>query len=119
MRIPDGATLLDDSLRPDIVPIAFGLNHTDSNQHINSLVYPRLFEGAALRRLSTHGVPSKLLARHVEIAYRKPFFVGQIARIHLQAFDSDEGLGVVGCFTEEKDSTTAKAHCYIRMHFSK
>ncbi len=29
----------------------FGLMHTDSNQHVNPLVYPRLFEEAVVRRL--------------------------------------------------------------------
>ncbi len=44
---------------PGSDPVAFGLDHTDGNQHVNSLVYPRLFAEAALRRLGArpqHGV---------------------------------------------------------------
>ena len=40
--LPEGAVPLDYCLRVHPTPIAFGLAHTDSNQHVNSLVYPHL-----------------------------------------------------------------------------
>lgn len=55
----------------------FGLMHTDSNQHVNSLVYPRLFEEAL-----TEQDPG-LLADAVELRYRKPFFAGDRAVLSL------------------------------------
>src|SRR5258705_9749410 len=60
LELPEGATALDAELVADPAPAAFGLMHSDSNQHVNSLVYPRLFEDAALRRLAVHGVPTAL-----------------------------------------------------------
>jgi hypothetical protein len=60
---------------PD-APVTFGVMHTDSNHHVNSLVYPRLFEEAAVR-----DQPGRPLARHYEIVWRKPFFAGDEARI--------------------------------------
>lgn len=62
----------------------FAMQHTDPNQHVNSLVYPRLFEEAATtraieRRLTA--TPERLLARAIELRYRKPFFTGDRAVI--------------------------------------
>jgi hypothetical protein len=76
MNPPDGADLLDAEYHPDPVVTAFGLDHTDSNQHVNSLVYPRLFAEAALRRLAELERPRRLLIRALDIAYRKPSFAG-------------------------------------------
>ncbi len=56
---------------------SFGLTHTDPNAHVNSLVYPRIFEeGAILLR----GDPSA--ARSMEVMWRKPFFAGETAFLH-------------------------------------
>ena len=41
--LPAGATPLEPARRLDPVPVAFGVVHTDSNRHVNSLVYLRLF----------------------------------------------------------------------------
>lgn len=57
----------------------FGRMHTDSNQHVNSLVYPRMFEEAVVRA----GVDS-LLARALELRYRKPFFGGERASLAIE-----------------------------------
>ena len=54
--------------------VVFGVHHTDSNQHVNSLVYPRRFEDAAV-----DGDPTRPLARRCEIVWRKPFFAGDRA----------------------------------------
>ena len=121
--LPDRAAALDEA-RVDPTPIAFGLAHTDSNQHVNSLVYPRLFEDAALRRFSELGrLKPAVLSRHVEAAFRKPCFAGERYAIALRAFTLDGRLGAVGSFVAEKDAKDAEAlgkarpHCFVRMVF--
>src|SRR5579883_623451 len=74
---PPGAVALDPAPLADEAPVVFGLHHTDSNQHVNSLVYPRLFQDAALRRFAARGEDPRLSARALEIAYRKPCFAGE------------------------------------------
>lgn len=118
LAIPDGAVALDDELRADSVPVVFGLSHTDSNQHVNSLVYPRLFEDAALRRLAELGHSPRLLARQVEIGYRKPCFAGDRMRIHLRAFSLDDSLGAVGAFfPDDPTADISRPHACIRLRF--
>ncbi|MDB4993024.1 MAG: hypothetical protein JWM74_456 [Myxococcaceae bacterium] len=118
MELPAGAVALDElSLEP--TPIAFGLMHTDSNQHVNSLVYPRLFEEAALRRLATLGRGTRLLARFAESSYRKPSFAGERVRIVLSAFTLDGRVGAVGAFVDDADTfDTKRARAYVRMLFA-
>ncbi|MFW6051665.1 MAG: hypothetical protein ACODAU_10845 [Myxococcota bacterium] len=115
--IPAGATPLEPERRPDTAPIALGLGHTDSNQHVNSLVYPELFEQAALRRFADLGRPTDVLPVYVELAYRKPCFAGQRIRVVLQAYEHDGHLGAAGVFLPD-DDPTAKPHCYASMRFS-
>lgn len=85
--------------------VAFGMMHTDSNQHVNSLVYPRMFEEALLRK---HG-DATLLCRALEMRWRKPFFAGDRATIAL----SLEGESAVG--TIAPSSTPDRASCAIAM----
>ena len=80
-RPAGGADALDRA-SPDETLIVFGLVHTDSNQHVNSLVYMRLFEEAVLRRFAALGLPEPVLARRLEIAYRKPCFAGDRMHVH-------------------------------------
>jgi len=121
--LPPGAVALDAGLRVDPTPIAFGLAHTDSNQHVNSLVYPRLFEDAAMRRFLELGkLKPPVLARHVEAAFRKPCFAGEPYAVALQAFTLDGKLGAIGAFLGRGDATEerlphAKPHCFVRMLF--
>ncbi len=117
---PPGATLLDDALVPDDVAMSFGLTHTDSNQHVNSLVYPSLFEEAALRRFGARGKSTAVLARTLEVAYRKPFFAGQRARIVLRAYEYEGKLGAAGAYLPEPAdvSQVGRAHAFLRMTFS-
>lgn len=65
--------------------ISFGQVHTDSNQHVNSLVYPRLFQEAAVRFHDLKNTPgaSGLLASKIDIRYRKPFFAGDRGKMLL------------------------------------
>jgi hypothetical protein len=120
MKLPDGATPLEDAPRADPLVHVFGMAHTDSNQHVNSLVYPRLFEEAALRRLASLGrATGGLLARYTEASYRKPLFAGDKAGIVLQAFALGDRVGAVGAFVTEGelagDFSRARPHCYVRM----
>jgi hypothetical protein len=108
--LPSGATLLDEQPLLDAVPITFGLMHTDSNQHVNSLVYLRLFEEALVRR---HG--ANVLARWVEIGYRKPCFAGDRVRVRLQGFTRDGEVGAIGAFVPESDPRTNKPYAYVAM----
>ncbi|MDP8998655.1 MAG: hypothetical protein M3O46_00920 [Myxococcota bacterium] len=120
--IPEHATPLEPAGRVDPTPTAFGIMHTDSNMHVNSLVYLRVFEEAALRRFVAIGRGSSLLARTVDIAYRKPCFAGQTMRIVLQAFEAGARLGVAATIVTEPDAkdenlARAKPHAYVRMGF--
>lgn len=96
--------------------VQFGLMHTDSNQHVNSLVYPRLFEEAVVRRLFSSATapsssaldPKSLVARAVEMRWRKPFFAGDQAAVGLRlvpppSADSSSKspwkIGAIGAFS--------------------
>jgi hypothetical protein len=113
--LPPGATPLDEELVADETPIVFGLTHSDANHHVNSLVYPILFENAALRRFHALGQSTLLLADSLEIAYRKPCFAGEAYRIHLRAFTEDGALGASGTFLPVAGG---RPHCHIVMRFS-
>jgi hypothetical protein len=83
--------------------VSFAMMHTDSNQHVNSLVYPRVFEEAIVRSLAPRPT---LVARTLELRWRKPFFAGERARITLAVVASEGSssagsgeLRVVGAFT--------------------
>jgi hypothetical protein len=115
LALPDGAEALDEVLVDDDGSVAFGLTHTDANHHVNSLVYPRLFEEAALRRFAARGKNPALMPRHVEVAYRKPCFAGETVRIRLRAFAWRGKLGAVGAFFHAGADRPA---CYVRMLFA-
>lgn len=116
LELPPGAEPLEDELSPDVAAIAFGLIHTDSNQHVNSLVYPRLFLEAALRRIAALGVAPTLLARHIDITYRKPCFVGDRVAIALRAFRLGDEVGAVGAFVPERGD--GRPYCFGRVVFA-
>jgi hypothetical protein len=117
LALPEGAAWLDEEFVADPAEIVFGLTHTDSNQHVNSLVYPRLFQDAALRRLAAKGLSAAVLAERLEIAYRKPCFAGTRAQILLRAFVQGEKPGAVGAFVSEA-APFARPHCVISMRFA-
>lgn len=123
-RAPEAAP--EASLEDDVAPIVFGLAHTDSNQHVNSLAFPRLFEEAVLRRLVAHGRDPRVLSTAYEIAFRKPCFAGDVARVALRTFAHAATAGAggaggdsstfdaVGAFTSPA-APRAKPHCWVRM----
>ncbi len=114
--LPPGARALGDFSAED-GPIVFGLVHTDSNHHVNSLVYIRLFEEAALRRFSTLYRSDAVLARKLEIAYRKPCFAGERMRIHVQAIEHEGALGAV-CAIAPEGAPATGAHAVARLLFA-
>jgi len=117
LSLPAGAQALDGELHSDGPAQVFSMMHTDANQHVNSLVYPRLFEEAALRRLRAVGarVGPGHLAREVELRWRKPFFAGEPVELRLRLFSAlgDNGaarFGATGGFFapgEERPHATA------------
>jgi hypothetical protein len=106
LAIPDGAELYDATHVPD-VELVFGLDDTDSNQHVNSLVYPARFAEAALRRLAAHGVSAPLFARHAELIFRKPCFAGERVRFMLRAFKLGTAWGAVGTLVPASEPNAA------------
>jgi hypothetical protein len=121
--VPAGATPLEPRSAVDPVPIVFGLVHTDSNMHVNSLVYLRVFEEAALRRFAALGRGASLLGRTMDIAYRRPCFAGQTMRVVQQAFEEQGRLGMAAVLVADADAASeetlarAKPHAYVRMTF--
>jgi hypothetical protein len=122
--LPPAASPLEPAMRIEPVPMVFGVVHTDSNVHVNSLVYLRVFEEAALRRFVALGRRSDVLARTVDIAYRKPCFAGQTMRVAQQAFETGGQPGVAAVLLTEADAgkgegrlAQAQPHTYVRMGF--
>jgi hypothetical protein len=122
---PAGARWLDE-LAADPAEVAFTLDQTDSNQHVNSMVYIRVFLDAVQRRLAAGGRPLAVLSRAVDIAYRKPCFAGDRIRVHLRLFgpaDAAGGesgaaaapglIGAAGFLAAAGEE--AKPRCYIRV----
>ncbi len=116
IELPPGAEPLDAALEPDDAPTVLGIGHTDSNQHVNSLVYPRMLEEAALRRFEARGRGAQWLARFSELSYRKPSFAGERVRLRLRAFAWQGKLGAVGVLVDDRDAG-ARPRCYARMLF--
>ncbi|HEY2736341.1 MAG TPA: hotdog domain-containing protein, partial [Polyangiales bacterium] len=100
----------------DECPIQFGLTHTDANQHVNSLVYARLFEEAALRRLHALGEGTALLGRRIELNYRKPCFAGDRMRFAVRSYRRQGELGATG-FLAPEGAGIERAHCSFDLLF--
>ena len=112
---PAGAAWLDE-LAADPGEVAFTLDETDSNQHVNSLVYIRVFLDAAHRCLAAAGRPLQVRARELDIAYRKPCFAGDRVRAHVRLFEAPGGLvGAAGFIAPP--SGDAAPRCYVRALF--
>jgi hypothetical protein len=117
LTLPPGAQALDPELVVDAMPLVLGGMHTDSNQHVNSLVYPRLFEEAVLRRLMHHGRDTALLARWFDVRFRKPSFASDRLSLALQLFTHEEQLGALGVFFEPKTEPSAgRVFLQLKLH---
>lgn len=119
LGLPSGAQWIETAFSLDAAPIVFGTDRTDSNQHVNSLVYPRIFIDALLRRLWDLGHRVPLRAEALEIAYRKPSFSGERMHIMLRVFADGEKLGAAIVLISEADSTqpieVAKPRVFARI----
>lgn len=119
LDLPEGAAWLDEGFAVDPAPVVFGLDHTDSNQHVNSLVYPRIFQEAALRRLWETGQRGALAGRYAELAYRRPCFAGERLRIVARAYARDGNVGIVGALVTEEEALgaieAARPRCFARI----
>lgn len=117
LKLRDDTRWLDPALQLDTTPLTFGLSHTDSNQHVNSLVYPALFEDAALRRLMDLNYDTRaLLVDFIDIAFRKPCFAGQRMYIWLRPFERQGKLGAVG-YLGPTECEPERAHCMCALTF--
>jgi hypothetical protein len=110
MDAPAGATWLDE-LADDPEPVHLTLDHTDSNQHVNSLAYVRIFLPAVFRRLAVHGRSLRVRSRAIDIAYRKPCFAGDRVRSHVRLFALDDRVGGAGMISGDD----GKPRCYVRV----
>ncbi len=119
LELPEGARWIDAAEAPDPQVLYFGLVHTDSNQHVNSLVYPRVIEEAALRRLGVLGCGFDVMGTELELAFARPCFAGRRYRVSLRLFEvpcsSGSRLGACARLLSEPD--TGKAHCFARLLF--
>lgn len=108
---PEGGVWLDE-LAPD-VDVVFTLDQTDSNQHVNSLVYIRIFIDAVNRRLASTGRTLGVRSKAVDVAYRKPCFAGDRVRCSLRLFEANGVLGAAGFIAPPGEE--AKPRCYVRV----
>jgi hypothetical protein len=94
----------------------FGMLHTDSNQHVNSLVYPRVFEEAVVRRLvqdTRFSSPKALMARSIELRWRRPVFAGETTPISMRLLPGEPSgyqCTAIGAF-----SSGGKPSCAVKL----
>ena len=108
LELPANATWIEPAASPDPNITLFGLGHTDSNQHVNSLVYPLLLEEAALRRAAALGESPHRFCPFFDLAFRKPYFSGDSARAVLRAYRRGDAFGVVATIGDPRDETAAR-----------
>ncbi len=87
--------------------LTFAMRDTDSNRHVNSLVYPRLFEEASTQQWQT----PELAMRAIHIAWRKPCFVGDRVRIEIQRIAHGDAKGAIATLRGEE----GKLRCVARL----
>lgn len=117
IETPPGARSLEPEILDDPARLVMGLAHTDSNQHVNSLVYPRLFEDAALRRMEALGLPTGVLARKLDIAFRRPSFAGEVLKVAVRTFEHEGRIVTVGAFFGPESRDIGRARVYAQMTF--
>jgi len=119
---PRDVQRIDGSSGERITPVAFGLDHTDSNQHVNSLVYPRMFDDAARAQLAELGADPTPMMRTLHVGFRKPCFAGQRFELRLRAFapeapEASHRAFVDGAFAPCGHPAPEEAHTYLRALF--
>lgn len=119
LEVASDARAVDADFSIDPVPLALGITHTDSNQHVNSLVYPRLFEEAVLRRLVTLGAPRDVLSRSFDVAFRRPSFAGDVLRARLRLYERGGAWIATGSFFGEGEDDPARARVFVQMRLAR
>jgi len=119
LDVSSDARAIEADFSIDPTPLAMGISHTDSNQHVNSLVYPRLFEEAVLRRLVAIGKPRDVLSRSFDVAFRRPSFAGDVLRARLRLYERDGGWVATGSFFSEGEDDPTKARVFVQMRLAK
>jgi hypothetical protein len=109
---PEGGRWLQE-VAADPTEHVLTLDHTDSNQHVNSLVYIRIFLDAAYRRLAVTRRSVVVHSRSVDIAYRRPCFAGDRLWPHLGLFELADRVGAAGFIA----GIDGKPRCYVRISF--
>lgn len=112
---PEKATAIDAEFAEDGVPVVLGVRHTDSNQHVNSMIYPRIFEEAVLRRLAMLGRSTDVLARRLEVAFRKPSFAGETLKVSLRLFEQAGAIVACGAFLGPESTDLKKARVFLQL----
>lgn len=103
LALPDGAVWTS-SWQLDPAPVVFGIDHTDANQHVNSLVYPQLFRDAALRAWARDASAVGLRVVADELVFRKPCFAGGALRVAVRSYVRGERLGAVAALTSSDEA---------------
>jgi len=120
LALPEGASWIEGEAggeQPDPSTTVFGVGHTDSNQHVNSLVYPLLLEEAALRWAHQAWGAAPRFARFVELRYRKPFFAGETCRVILRGYRAEaDVIGVLARFVAP--GSEDRPHAYARLELA-
>ncbi|MBA2544746.1 MAG: hypothetical protein H0V17_34195 [Deltaproteobacteria bacterium] len=109
---PEGAVWLDD-LAADPTEHVFTLDQTDSNQHVNSLVYIRIFSDAVNRRFASAGRPLSGRTTAVDVAFRKPCFAGDRVRVSLRLFERAGEIGAAGFVAVPGEEQ--RPRCFVRV----
>jgi hypothetical protein len=109
---------LADGPLEDAGNVCFGLVHTDPNRHVNSLVYPRVFGDAVVRKLSDRRREGAhlLRPRALELRWRRPFSAGERARVAMRvgAPSGDGATEAVGAFFGGDDRPNATIKLWLR-----
>jgi hypothetical protein len=105
LELPPGARWIDAEAIADPHVLVLGLGHTDSNQHVNSLVYPLAIEEAALRHPARPTAAG--FCHHFELAFRKPFFAQEKLQVTLRGYARGEAFGVIArCVAGDGEART-------------
>jgi hypothetical protein len=123
LGLPEGAEWIEAGFSLDAAPLVFGTDRTDPNQHVNSLVYPRIFIDAILRRFWELERRFPMRAEALEIAYRKPSFSGERVHVALRAFVHGDKLGASVVLLSNEDASKsleiAKPRVFAQIWFTR
>jgi hypothetical protein len=114
LEVEGDATLLGD-FEVDLAPLVLGFRHSDSNQHINSLVYPAFFEDAVLRRLGALRRDTSVLGRRLDVAYRRPSFVGEQLEVLVRLHTRGDDVVATGVFVTPGERDLSRGRVFVQL----